>query len=245
MAINDFAGSSKYYDLMLKKECEKSAKFIVKELKKFKVKTILELGCGTGLYLFPLKKAGFNIEGLDISKEMLDMAKKRGKVKLYKGDMAKFNIKKKYDAVLNLNSSLILLKNHQEIDKSLKCSAKHLNPNGIMILDLPNHVKEIKELKNEQDHSTYKFPGGKIDLISRDYKKGSKWVAEWFGFVQEKNNYSEFTEFYEELIFSPKKLEKSLKSAGFKILRMFGSRTGGKFDPKQSWRRVYLCQLSL
>ena len=33
----------------------------VGELKKYKVKTILELGCGTGLYLFPLKAAGFDI----------------------------------------------------------------------------------------------------------------------------------------------------------------------------------------
>jgi len=51
---NDFSNSAKYYDLILgRKEFEKNAKFVASELNKFGVKTVLELACGTGLYLFP------------------------------------------------------------------------------------------------------------------------------------------------------------------------------------------------
>ena len=117
----DFSGSAEWYDVILgKNEYEKNAKFVSQQLQKFNVKTVLELACGSGLYLFPLKKNGFNVEGLDISKEMLDVARKRSKtIKLYQQDMTKFNTKKKYDAILILNSGLALLPNHSLIDKTI------------------------------------------------------------------------------------------------------------------------------
>jgi ubiquinone/menaquinone biosynthesis C-methylase UbiE len=37
---------------------------------------VLELGCGTGRALIPIAKAGIEIWGLDISKSMLEIAKK-------------------------------------------------------------------------------------------------------------------------------------------------------------------------
>ena len=74
----DFSGSAEWYDVILgKEEYEKNAKFVFQQLQKFNVKKVLELACGSGLYLFPLKKNGFDIGGLDISKEMLDVSRKR------------------------------------------------------------------------------------------------------------------------------------------------------------------------
>jgi ubiquinone/menaquinone biosynthesis C-methylase UbiE len=241
---NDFSGYAKYYDLILgKKEFEKNAEFVARELKKFGVKSILEVACGTGLYLFPLKKAGFNIEGLDISKEMLQGARARSKkIKLYQQDMTKFQTRKKYDAILILNSGLVLLPNQQLIRKTLKRCYSHLKENGFLMLDLPNHKKEIKESNFSQEHSQYKIPKGKIDVIFRDYKKKNKWIAEWHGFVKQGNQLSQFKEYYEELIYNPKELEQSLKDIGFKILKVFGSRKGGTFKPNDSYRRFYLCK---
>ena len=240
----NFSGSAEWYDLILgKDEYKKNAKFVSKQLKRFNVKTVLELACGSGLYLFPLKKAGFDIEGLDISKKMLDVARKKSKIiKLYQQDMKKFNTKKKYDAILILNSGLGLLPNHSLIDKVIKQCQKNLNDNGIFLIDLPNHKKEIKESNFNQSYKQYKISNGKIDLIFHDYKKDNKWISEWHGFVKQGNKLSQFKEYYEELIFFPSKVEKSLKKHGFKILAVFGSRRGGKFNPNNSWRRFYLCQ---
>ena len=241
---NDFSGSAQYYDIILGKDnFRKHAQFVSKLLKKYKVKSVLELGCGSGLYLFPLKKLGFKIDGLDISKEMLYLARKQDKkIKLYQEDMSKFKINKKYDSIICLNSSLVLLPNFKLIEKTLRNCYKHLNKNGILLLDLPNHYKEIKESNFSQEKETYKIKNGTLEVIFRDYKKNNKWVSEWFGFVKQKNNFSNFHEYYEELIYSPKELEKSLKNLGFKIIKVFGSRRGGTFDKNKSYRRFYVCQ---
>ena len=169
----DFSGSAEWYDIIFGKyKYEKNAKFVSQHLKRFNVKTVLELACGSGLYLFPLKKDGFDIEGLDISKEMLDVTKKRNKaIKLYQQDMTKFNTKKKYDAILILNSGLALLPNHSLIDKTIMRCQENLNDNGILLIELPNHKKEIKESNFTQSHEKYKIPSGKIDVFFRDHKK--------------------------------------------------------------------------
>lgn len=235
---------SKMVDIILgKKEYEKNANFISKELKKFKVKSVLELGCGSGLYLFPLKRNGFNVEGLDISKKMLDVVRKRSKsIKLYQQDMSKFNTKKKYDAILILNSGLVLLPNYSSIEKTIKKCQENLNEKGILIIDIPNYEKEIKETNFTQSYEKYKIPNGKMDVIFRSYKKKNKWVAEWYGLVKQKNKFTQFKEYYEELICNQEKIEEILKKNKFKTLKVFGSRKGGKFNSKISWRKMYICQ---
>jgi len=235
---NDWPSSARYYDLILGKEkFAKSARFIVKVLKRHKIKSVLEIGCGTGMYLLPLQKH-FNIEGLDHSKEML--AKVQGKIKLHHKDMTNFKLKK-FDAILCLNSTLILLPNFKQIKKTLKNCYGHLNDDGIFILDLPNHTKKIKESDYTQEHDTYKIPRGRFDVIFRDYKKGNKWISEWHGFLKKGKQYSTLTERYEEFIYSPKELEAGLKKIGFKIIHKYGSRTGGPFN-KHSYRRMYVCK---
>ena len=148
MPKNDFSESAKYYGLMCSnpKEIERRSNFVTDTLKKHKIKSVLDLGCGNGLYLSPLKKSKFDVEGLDISKEMIKEARKKNKsIKLYLQDMSKFNIHKKYDAIICLDSSLVLLPNFQMIEKTIKKCNEHLNQGGILLLDLPNHKKEIKE----------------------------------------------------------------------------------------------------
>jgi len=234
--MNDWSKSAAFYDAILgKQRFVKSAAFIAKILEREKVKNVLELGCGTGLYLAPLKKKGFAIEGLDISKQMLAEAKPIG-VPLYRADMSTFEIPKKYDAILCLNSSLILLPNMRAIAKTLKRCHSHLKPDGTLILDLPHHEKEIPESDGEKRIERRVTKDGRLVVHTYSYRKKNKWIEEWHGSIGK----HKFTERFEELIYSPEQLEKSLKQQ-FKIVRIYGSRTGGRFT-KNSYRRVYICK---
>jgi ubiquinone/menaquinone biosynthesis C-methylase UbiE len=246
MAVNnDFSGSSKYYGTLEfnQKSHNKKVNFYKKILKKYKAKSVLDLGCGNGLYLFPLKKANFDIEGLDISKKMLSEARKKSKsIKLYLQDMSKLKINRNYDSIICLNSSLVLLPNFKSIEKTIRKCSEHLNANGILLLDLPNHEIEIKNSNYEQTISTSKIKNGRIDAIYRDHKKGNKWITDWFGFVKKGKNFFHFREHYEELIYPVKKFENMLKKNNLNIVKLYGARDGKSFNPKSSTRRVYLCQ---
>ena len=57
---------------------EKWTDFSLRHFPKDK-KKLLELACGTGIQSIYFKKAGFEVTGLDLSHEMLDLAEKRSR----------------------------------------------------------------------------------------------------------------------------------------------------------------------
>jgi len=61
---------------------------IFQEYIKDKALRIIDVGCGTGLVGVELEKGGFsNFDGIDISQEMIDIAKQRGYSKLFIGSL--------------------------------------------------------------------------------------------------------------------------------------------------------------
>jgi SAM-dependent methyltransferase len=65
---------------------------------------ILDIGCGTGRHLIPLLDEGFDITGIDSSKEMLNILRKKisGDVKIIEGDILKYKFSKneKFDLII-------------------------------------------------------------------------------------------------------------------------------------------------
>jgi len=61
---------------------------IFQEYMKDKSVRIIDVGCGTGLVAVELENSGFtNFDGIDISQEMIDIAKQRGYSKLFIGSL--------------------------------------------------------------------------------------------------------------------------------------------------------------
>lgn len=66
---------AKYYDLFYSsKSYEKEVSFLESLIKDRK--TILDVGCGTGIHIKLLSKKGYLVDGVDLNKEMLDIVKK-------------------------------------------------------------------------------------------------------------------------------------------------------------------------
>jgi ubiquinone/menaquinone biosynthesis C-methylase UbiE len=74
-------------------------------IKNFKNKTAIDLGCGNGRYTFALKKLGFKkVVGIDISKKNIYNAKKKKikNVSFFNGNILKLNfIKEKFDFIFS------------------------------------------------------------------------------------------------------------------------------------------------
>lgn len=68
-------------------------------LKKFPGRS-LEIGSGSGRLLFPLLSMGFDVEGLELSKDMLALCRKNGSCTVHEGDMTTWIPEKSYAALL-------------------------------------------------------------------------------------------------------------------------------------------------
>jgi SAM-dependent methyltransferase len=103
---------------------------------------ILELGCGTGRVTFPLADAGLDVTGLDASRAMLRVARRklratpRPKVRLVRGDMRRFTLRRRFALVIIPFRAFQALLTVRDQRACLACIRRHLRPGGRLIIDL-------------------------------------------------------------------------------------------------------------
>lgn len=118
---------------------------------------ILELGCGTGRVVIPLVEAGFEVYGVDISENMLEICReavleygREGHVHLIRADMAVFDLPRKDFGVvfIALRSFMHLLTKGEQL-ACLEQVYQHLRPDGCLIIDVI--APDLKKLGQNPD----------------------------------------------------------------------------------------------
>ncbi len=99
---------------------------------------VLEAGVGTGRFIIPLLESGFNIDGVDSSKEMLDIckaecAKLKLNTKLFLGDLEELNIEEGYECIVMPTGSFMLLDDGVKVLKNFYSALKE---GGRLIFDV-------------------------------------------------------------------------------------------------------------
>ena len=98
--------------------------------------TLLDVGCGTGRHLECLREQYRLVEGLDLNPDLLALATSRlPGVALHRGDMASFELGKKFDVVICLFSAIAYVESGERMRQSIAAMARHLEPNGLLIVE--------------------------------------------------------------------------------------------------------------
>ncbi len=102
---------------------------------------ILEAGVGTGRVFIPFLERSLDMEGVDLSKDMLEICKNHLKTrnlsaKLYQENLITMNLSTKYDAIIMPSGSFCLITDYLASLDLLANLYKHLKTDGKMILDL-------------------------------------------------------------------------------------------------------------
>lgn len=102
---------------------------------------VLELACGTGRLLLALLNRGMEVDGIDISEEML--ARCRAKIEgggytagLFRQPMERFATGRLYHSVVVTGGSFQLVPTLDGARMALDAVRKHLHPGGRLIMDL-------------------------------------------------------------------------------------------------------------
>ena len=135
--ILEYKEFAKYYDRFYQnKDYQKEVEFLLNFINK--KDQIIDIGCGTGIHASLLSNKGYDINGLDLSKEMLEMARTRLNSDLYLQNILDININKKYDVIISMFAVINHLKNTDELEKCLLNLKNILNKEGKIIIDLHN-----------------------------------------------------------------------------------------------------------
>lgn len=103
--------------------------------------SVLEPGVGTGRMLIPLLEKGLNVDGFDVSAEMLKICRNNCKSrdlhpKLFEGKMETFSLDTKYEAIIVPTGTFLLLHKREDSLNALKNFYNHLSNGGKLILDI-------------------------------------------------------------------------------------------------------------
>jgi SAM-dependent methyltransferase len=96
---------------------------------------LLDVACGTGKHLEFLKET-YEVEGLDLSLELLDIAQECTPDVLYHhADMMDFDLGREFDIVTCLFSSIGYVKTLDNLNRAVKCMSNHLIAGGVLIIE--------------------------------------------------------------------------------------------------------------
>lgn len=157
---------SQYYDLLYSdKDYELEVDFVNTLISESSInaKTLLDIGCGTGLHAEIFHDKGYIVHGIDLSKDMLKTAETRRKGKednltFSHSSIQALNLNKEFDVVVSLFHVMSYQKSNEELIKAFNVAKDHVKNGGIFIFDfwygpavlndLP--VTRVKRLANRQ-----------------------------------------------------------------------------------------------
>lgn len=79
------------------------AKYVSKIIKNLKKGNLLEVGCSYGFLINNLHKNGWNVEGIEISKEASDYARNILGLDVFTGKIEEYNPKEKFDVIIMMD----------------------------------------------------------------------------------------------------------------------------------------------
>ena len=106
---------------------------------------VLDLACGAGRIGIPLARSGYDVDGIDLSPDMLRLAATKAaeeqpevqaRLAFHEGDMTEFEQPHRYDLVVVGVTSISLLHDRSSRERMFACVAKHLKPLGRLVFDI-------------------------------------------------------------------------------------------------------------
>lgn len=146
------------YDNLIDQDYEKWADYIEDIFKKYNKKPslVLDLGCGTGSITTILAKRGYDMIGVDLSADMLNVARDKaveeGLDVLYLcQDIRKFELYGTVDAIICTLDVINYITDIHQLSHVFALVKNYLNPDGIFIFDINTEHK----LKNILGNNTF------------------------------------------------------------------------------------------
>lgn len=246
-----FEEYAKYYDLLyIDKDYNKEVNFLIDKFNQFgnNIRSIIDLGCGTGKHSEKLKDKGYIVHGVDLSEEMITIAKEKssanlsfsqGDLRTYRGAKSKL-----YDAAVSLFHVMCYQVGNEDVEKAFQTAYAQIVKGGLFIFDLwygpavltDEPVVRIKRLEDKNIkilriaeptmHDNRNMVDVRFEILITN-KENSKLTI-----LHEVHSMRYF--FYPEIeLFAAK--------AGFKILD-FGEWLTSSLPSRTTWNAYFVCQ---
>lgn len=230
----------KLYAYRNKNEANQLADLIERKIPASSFPNILDLGCGRGRHSITLAERGYNVLGIDLSKDVIHKAteiaqdRKLKNLQFEVGDMRR-PLDKTFDAIVNLFTSFGYFLRDNENARVVQSVETMLDESGVFILDYLNAHRVRKDLVPEEEEKFQNL----VVHIQREIRgnmvyKHIRFTGEG---VDQPIEYHERVKLYELDWF-----KQVFEEKGLDLKQIYGSYEGETFDKEISPRLLMIAK---
>lgn len=244
--MNIFESYANYYDIIYqdkdyKAECDFLESIFSKYFSK-SVRSILDLGCGTGGHVLTLAERGYEVAGVDSSRKMLEIGRRKAKkgklnIKFIEGDIRNIELDQKFDAVISMFAVISYQITNEDLISTFKTAWKHLKKNGLFIFDVwfgpavliqkPSDRFKIIEKGNEK---IIRFATPVLDILNHTVDVKYKIIR-----LSKDKVVDEVDEVHRVRFLFPQEIKLICDMIGFEILELCPFMELGKNPTEKDW----------
>ena len=203
---------------------------------------VLDLGCGTGSVTERLAAAGYDMIGVDLSEEMLQIAMEKrmesGHDILYLlQDMREFELYGTVRAVVSICDSMNYILEEEDLKQVFSLVNNYLDPGGIFIFDLNTEYKYEKILGDStiaEDREESSF----IWENTYDKEERMNEYALTLFIREEDDLYRKYQEMHYQKAYRLAEVREALEAAGMEFIAVYDAFT--REPAKEDSERVYV-----
>jgi len=166
-----------------------------------------------------LEENGYNVTGLDLSQDMLNIASGRVKGELVNQDMREIRIDKRFNAIICLGSSFTYNQCDEDVEKALNCFYTHLERGGVLLFDNFDYDRFNPDKHVKWDEESQSFD----DLVITRRSKSSgwnpldgTWTTEWLWTMKKGDDTREVYDKHLLKVYQYSYLRDKLQQTGFR-----------------------------
>lgn len=219
---------------------DRSVKWLIENLALKAGDSVLDLGCGPGLYASRLARVGLQVTGVDYSRRSIDYAVKYASENILNityryQNYLELNNDNKYDAALLIYGDFCPLDPEQRTTL-LKNIHHALKPNGKFVLDVSTREHRRKHgNKNRWQalESGFWKPTPYLLLEEGfDYPEQSIWLDQ-YTIIEADGKISVYRNWFQD--YTPETITNELAQNGFVVENLWGDLTGKPLFPESEW----------
>ncbi len=221
---NDFAA---VYDKLQDADYNGFVDYYERIFKKFgkEPKLVLDLACGTGNITLPMAKRGYDMIGLDLSCEMLNIARDKAmaenqSILFLNQDMCEMELYGTVDAIVCALDGVNYITETEDLHQLFRLVKNYLNPDGIMIFDINTRHK----LKNILGAETFVCDTEEIYYVWQSQYDDETNVCEFelnFFCENEDGSYTRFDEYQAERAYTTDEICRAVEDAGLNVMGIY------------------------
>lgn len=205
---------SKLYDKDWGKYSSKYMELISNVIENYNlnVHSVLDVACGTGILASELYNRNFEVSGINISEDMINIARENSKgIDFQVSDMSEFTFDKKFQVITCAFDSINYLTCDVKLEKTLRNIFLHLDDNGVFIFDINTPTLYEERHFGVIDRSFDEIKLKQILEYDKEYKIGKATFD--FG--------NDGSETHTQKAYSADEMDKFLLESGFQIMSRY------------------------